>query len=104
MTLSFEPSERFRAAAAEWGDRRHVAPEEAFEVKAEQALLEVEYLVSGATEVEFDVADGTVAYDPSPELRALLEERAEEVGLDPAVLLGLYVDLFASVFLEGGEA
>ncbi|WP_254545763.1 hypothetical protein [Halomarina pelagica] len=103
MTLTFDASERFLAAAAEWGDRRHLPPDEAFEVKVEQALLEIEYLVSGATEVEFDAADGTVAYEPSPELDAFLADRAADAGLDPSVLLGLYVDLFAAVFLDEGE-
>ncbi|WP_254536035.1 hypothetical protein [Halomarina litorea] len=106
--ISFTPSERFYEAAGDWADSRLMDPEEALEVKAEQALLEIENLVSGAHEVTFEVGeDGeTVRLDPSPELDAFLEERAAEAGLDQSTLLRLYVDLFARVFLDenGGQS
>lgn len=102
LTLSFEPGDRFLAAAEEWGDRRTTDFERAFEVKAEQALLEIEHLVSGATEVAFEVdAEGrTVHHEPSDELREFLSEQAAETGLDETTLLRLHVDLFARAFLD----
>lgn len=77
--------------------------EEALETKVEQALLEVEHLVSGAHEVEFEVDGRTVRHEPTDELAAYLERRAESTGLDEATVLGLYVDLFARVFLDQEE-
>jgi hypothetical protein len=76
--------------------------EEALEVKAEQALLEIENLVSGAHEVDFEVSDDgeTIYLDPSPELASFLDDRAASAGLDRSELVGLYVDLFARVFLD----
>lgn len=102
LTLVVPVTERFRAAAATWGDTRLMDTDEALEVKAEQALLEVEHLVSGATAVEFAVADDgdELRYDPSDELAAFLAEQADDTGLDEATVLRLYVDLFASVFLD----
>lgn len=100
MTLSFEVSERFSDAAAQWGDQRLMDPEDALEEKAEQALLEIEHLVSDATEVEFAVDGATVHHEPSDELSAFLESQAAESGLDPETLLKLHVDLFARVFLD----
>lgn len=99
MTLSFAVSDRFREAAAEWSDRRLTDESAALETKVEQALLEIEHLVSGATEVEFAIEDGVVRYEPSEDLATLLEEQAAAADLDPGVLLGLHVDLFARVFL-----
>lgn len=100
MTLSFTVSDRFREAAAEWGDSRLMDEEEALETKAEQALLEIEHLVSGATEVAFEVDGDTVRYEPSDELAAFLESQADAADLDPAGVLRLHVDLFARVFLD----
>lgn len=104
MTLSFTVGDRFREAAAQWGDSRLMDEEEALEAKAEQALLEIEHLVSGASAVAFTVEGDTVHHEPSDELRAFLEDQAAESGVDPAELLGLHVDLFASVFLEEDQA
>lgn len=106
MRLSFEASDRFVQAARLWGDDRTVSPEEAFETKAEQALLEIEHLVSGATEVEFEADHDarTIRQEPSEELAAFLAERAERTGLDESTILKLYVDLFAGAFLEEGIA
>ena len=75
-------------------------PEDALAVKVEQALLEIEHLVSGATEVEFAVDGRTVRHDPSDDLAAFLDRQAEETGLDPDEVLKLHADLFARVFLE----
>lgn len=93
-------SERFAAAADEWGDRRLLDDEAAIEAKAEQALLEIEHLVGGHEGVEFAVADGTIRYEPSAELSAFLDDQADRAGIDRATVLELYVDLFARVFLD----
>ncbi|KYH27890.1 hypothetical protein HAPAU_05650 [Halalkalicoccus paucihalophilus] len=98
--IEIEPSERFLEAAGEWGERRMLDDEAAVHAKAEQALLEIEHLVSGATEVEFDVEDGTVRYDPSEDLAAFLDEQAALAGIDRETVLELYVNLFSRVFLE----
>ena len=99
-SIEIEASDRFRTAAAEWGDRRMMDDEEAMSVKAEQALLEIEHLVGGHTDVEFGVEDGTIRYEPSAELAAFLDEQAERVGIGREGVLALYVDLFARVFLD----
>lgn len=103
MTLSFEPDERFLAAADEWADVRMMEREEALEAKAEQALLEIEHLVSGATEVEFAVDGTTIHHEPSDDLARFLEAQARDTGVEERILLKLHVDLFARVFLDEGE-
>jgi hypothetical protein len=95
--------ERFEAAAREWGEARMMEFEDAMETKAEQALLEVENLVSGAYEVEFEVEGTTVHHHPTDELRSFLERQAEATGLEPNEVLKLHVDLFARVFLDDDE-
>ncbi|MFC4541578.1 hypothetical protein ACFO5R_06525 [Halosolutus amylolyticus] len=100
MTLSITVSDRFREAAADWGDDRLVDEERALETKAEQALLEIEHLVAGASEVSFEVEGETIHHDPSDDLEAFLERQADAYGLDPADVLALHVDLFARAFLE----
>lgn len=101
MTLSFTVGDRLRAGADQWAEQRMMDEEDALEVKVEQALLEVEHLVSGATEVTFDVEDGErVRFAPSDDLAAFLDEQSEETGIDPARLLRLHVDLFSNVFLD----
>lgn len=77
--------------------------EAALETKAEQALLEIEHLVSGAHEVEFEVDGRTVRHEPSDELETYLQRQAETHGLSEATVLELYVDLFARVFLDDAE-
>lgn len=99
-TIEIEPSERFLEAAGEWGERRMLDEEAAVRAKAEQALLEIEHLVSGATEVEFAVEDGVVRYEPSEELAAFLDEQAALAGIDRGMVLELHVNLFSRVFLE----
>ena len=84
----------------EWGDSRLMEEEEAIETKAEQALLEIEHLVSGATDVEFTVEGDVIHYEPSEEVEQFLERQAAESGLEPEEVLGLHVDLLARVFLE----
>lgn len=101
--LSFEVDERFEAAAREWSEARMMEFEDAMETKAEQALLEVENLVSGAYEVEFEVEGTTVHHHPTDELRSFLERQAEATGLEPNDVLKLHVDLFARVFLDDDE-
>lgn len=100
MTLSFEPGDRFMAAVDEWQDERMMDADSAMETKAEQALLEVEHLVSGADEVEFEVEGTTIRHYPTDDLREFLGDQAEETGLDPEQVLKLHVDLYARVFLE----
>lgn len=100
MTLEFEASDRMLAAAEEWGNQRMEDTEEALETKAEQALLEVENLVSGAHEVDFEVDGETIRHEPSDDLRAFLEDQTEGTDLSPADLLGKHADLFATVFLD----
>ena len=100
MTLSFELSDRFTEAAAEWGDARLMDDAEAIEVKVEQALLEIEHLVGGAQEVEFTVEGATVHHEPTPALERFLDEQTTETGVERAVLLRSYADLFARVFLD----
>ncbi|RKD95575.1 hypothetical protein [Halopiger aswanensis] len=100
MTLSITVSERFQTAAADWGDNRLMDDEEALEVKAEQALLEIEHLVADATDVEFTVEGETIHHEPSPELETFLERQAERHGVDPEDVLEMHVNLFARAFLD----
>jgi hypothetical protein len=93
-------SERFTDAAAEWGDARLMDDEEATDVKVEQALLEIEHLVSGAHEVDFAVEDSTIHHEPSADLEAFLDTQTAETGVDEATLLRSYADLFAQAFLD----
>ncbi|SEW14825.1 hypothetical protein [Natrinema salifodinae] len=104
-TLSFELSDRFLQAADEWGDSRVMDRSAAVEEKVEQALLEVEHLLSGAVEVEFEVEDdgAVVTFEPSDELGAFLARQARETGLDPDQVLKLHADLFARVFLDDDQ-
>lgn len=76
--------------------------DEALETKAEQALLEIEHLVSGATDVEFAVEGDVIHHEPSDELEQFLERQATESGLEPERLMRLHVDLFARAFLDEG--
>ncbi len=101
--IEIEPGERFLGAADEWGRRRVVDEEAAIRAKAEQSLLEIEHLVSGATEVEFDVEGGTIRYEPSEELAAFLTEQSELAGVDPETVLELHVALFGRGFLDERE-
>lgn len=98
--MEFEASERLLEAADEWADKRMTDREDALETKVEQALLEVEHLVSGVQDVEFDVDGTTVDYEPTDELRAFLEGQADEASIDPAQALSMHSDLFATVFLD----
>ncbi len=72
--------------------------DQAFETKVEQALLEIEHVVSGATDVTFEVENRTVRHEPSDELATLLSHQSDETGVSEAVLLGLHVELFSGVF------
>ncbi|WP_368410789.1 hypothetical protein [Haladaptatus salinisoli] len=73
---------------------------QALETKAEQALLEIEHLVSGATNVTFEIEDRTVRHEPSDELATLLSQQADETGLSEAELLELHVELFSGAFRD----
>jgi hypothetical protein len=100
MALAVEIGDRLADAAAEWAETRMQDADEALEQKLEQALLEVEHLVSGTTELEFEIEGGdTLRYEPSEELCTLLEQQAERVDSDPATVLGLHLELFARTFL-----
>lgn len=101
--ISFEVSDRLSEAAEEWAEARLEGHDEALETKVEQALLEVEHLVSGAYEVDFDVDGRTVHHEPTDALAAFLEQQATEKGLDESDVLALHVDLFARVFLDDEE-
>lgn len=98
--MEFEASDRLLDAADEWADKRMTDREDALETKVEQAMLEVEHLVSGVQEVDFDVDGTTVRYEPTDELRAFLETQANQSGVDPATVLSMHADLFATVFLD----
>lgn len=98
MELSFEVSDRFESAAAEWADARMTDVEDAIETKVEQALLEIEHLTADATDVEFKLDGKTVSYVPSEELTGYLDEQADDTGLSPATILKLHVDLYAGAF------
>lgn len=100
LTLKFEVGDRFVEAAEEWGDGRLMDPDEALRTKTEQALLEIEHLVTKATDVDFVVEGRTIHYDPSEELYAFLASQAADTGLDPETVLKLHVDLFARAFLD----
>lgn len=103
MTLSVTVDDRFVDAAESWGETRMLDLDDALAAKAEQALLEIEHLVADAYEVDFDMDGRTISYDPTDELEAFLETKAEETGLDPGAVLGLYVDLFATAFDDGAD-
>lgn len=99
-TIEITASERFLDAAEEWGERRLLDEGDAVRAKAEQALLEIEHLVSGSTEVEFEVDGRTIRHEPSEELAAFLDQQAAMAEIDPETVLGLHVELFARVFLD----
>ncbi|WP_211226008.1 hypothetical protein [Haloplanus natans] len=105
LTLTIDLNQRFIDAADEWAEARLEDRETAIETKAEQALLEIEYLVSGRTEVSFEVdpEDGKLHYDPSDALGDRLAEQAAETGLEEATLLRLHVDLFVSAFTDDDD-
>lgn len=100
MTLEFEASDRLLAAAEEWGEQRMEDTEDALESKVEQSLLEVENLVSGAQDVDFEVENGVVRHEPSDALGTFLADQTEDTDLTPAALLSKHVDLFATVFID----
>lgn len=100
LSLEFEVGDRFLQAAEDWSERHMTDAEEALEVKVEQSLLEVEHLVSGAHEVDFEVEGRTVVHHPSEGLEAFLARQAEATGLDESTVLELHVDLFARAFLD----
>ncbi|MEF8799450.1 MAG: hypothetical protein V5A38_08025 [Halolamina sp.] len=99
MALSVRIGDRLVDAAAEWAETRMQETEEALEQKLEQALLEVEHLASGTTEIEFELDEETLQYEPSEELSELLTAQAERVDSDPATVLELHLELFARTFL-----
>jgi len=98
--LRFDVSDRLYEAAEEWGERRLEDIDDALETKVEQALLEIEHLVSQSHEVEFEVDDRTISYEPSEELAAFLARQAEELGADESAVLKAHVDLYANAFLD----
>jgi len=100
LNLTIQLSDRFVRAADEWAEARLEDRETAIETKAEQALLEIEYLVSEATDVSFDVdaEAGELTYAPTEALAELLSEQAAETGLDEERVLELHVDLFVGAF------
>lgn len=100
MSLEFEVDDRFYRAAEEWSERQLTDVEEALSIKVEQSLLEIEHLISGANEVDFDVDGRRVVHHPTAELSAFLERQSDATGLDESTLLKLHADLFARAFLE----
>ncbi|MFD1570668.1 hypothetical protein [Halorubrum laminariae] len=95
-------SDRFRRAADQWAEERVMTEEAALEAKAEQALLEIEHLVTGTDEVRFELDESgeTVRFEPSENLLAFLDAQAESSGVDRETVLRLHVDLFAGAFLD----
>lgn len=65
-------------------------------------MLEIEYLVSGRTEADFEVDAETdeLNYTPSDAVSTLLSEQAADTGLDEATVLRLHVDLFSDAFSD----
>lgn len=104
MSLTFEVGDRLHEAAEAWAESRMTDTDEALETKVEQALLEVEHLVSGAYEVEFTVDGRTVTYEPTDALLTFLQTQTAGTDLDESALLKRHVDLFANAFLEDAEA
>nr|WP_233563544.1 hypothetical protein [Haloarcula sp. Atlit-7R] len=100
LTLAFEVSDRLYEAAQEWADRRLEDIDEALETKVEQALLEIEHLVSQSHDVVFEVDGREIRYEPTEELAALLRRQAEESGIDESAVLKMHVDLYANAFLD----
>lgn len=100
MTLAFEVSDRLYEAAQEWADRRLEDIDAAMETKVEQALLEIEHLVSQSHDVEFEVDGREIRYEPTEELATLLRRQAEESGVDESAVLKMHVDLYANAFLD----
>lgn len=100
MSIQFEVDERFAQAADDWAERQMMDESEALEIKAEQALLEIEHLISESHEVEFDVDGHTITHYPTADLSDFLSRKAEETGLDESTIMKLYVDLFARAFLD----
>ncbi len=98
--LTFDVGDRLYKAAEEWGDRRLEDIDVALETKVEQALLEVEHLVSQSHEVEFELDNRTVSYEPTEELAGLLTRKAREMNVEENAVLKAYVDLYANAFLE----
>lgn len=101
--ITFEVSDRLSEAAEEWAEARLEEHDEAIETKVEQALLEVEHLVSGAHEVDFEVDGRTVHHNPTDALATFLEQQATAKGIEESDVLALHVDLFARVFLDDEE-
>lgn len=104
MSLTFDVDDRLLAAAEQWAEARMTDLDDALETKVEQALLEIEHLVSDAHEVAFEVDGRTVTHEPSEELAALLARQAERTGLDESAVLKLHVDLFADAFQREADA
>lgn len=103
MTLTFTVSDRLYAAAEQWAETQLQDIDEALETKVEQALLEIEHLVSRSHEVDFSVDGRTVHHEPSEELTALLDRQAEGREIDPADVLKMHVDLYANAFLDEAD-
>lgn len=98
--IEITPTQRFLDAVDEWADAQIAEYEEALATKAEQALLEIEHLVAGAHDVEFDVDGDTVRYEPSEEVREFLEAQAAAADVDVQTVTTLYVNLYANAFLD----
>lgn len=98
--MRIELSDSFHEAAEQWAEERVMDERAALEAKAEQAVLEIEHLVANAHEVEYEIDDGDLVYEPSADLAAFLDEQAETSGVDPETVLAMYVDLFAGAFLS----
>ena len=100
MSYRFQVSDRLYEAAEEWAEARFEEMDDALATKVEQSLLEIEHLVSGAHEVEFEVEGREIVYDPTEATEAFLSRQAERAGIDEATVLKLHVDLYSNAFLE----
>lgn len=101
--ITFEVSDRLYEAAEVWGEKRLEDIDDALETKVEQALVEIEHLVSRTHEAEFDVDGRTVSYEPTEELSAFLTRQADELDSTESAVLKAHVDLYANAFLQEAE-
>lgn len=100
--VTFEVDDRFYEAAEEWANRRMQSTEEALETKTEQSLMEIEHLISQShtVELDFEVENRRISYEPTPELAEFLTRQAAGTELDESDVLKMHVDLFANAFLD----
>jgi hypothetical protein len=100
VSYRFEVSDRLYEAAEEWAEARFEEIDDALATKVEQSLLEIEHLVAGAHETEFEVEGREIVYEPTEATEAFLERQAERADIDETTVLKLHVDLYSNAFLD----